>query len=106
MPYRQINSGAVRLHREATMKPTRRSFLQTTGAATLLGSGAFAFLKGLAPVSAADAKLDSKLVRLDDSIEPLVRLIEETPRNRLLEEVAARIKQGAGYREVLAALLL
>src|SRR5688572_687607 len=89
-----------------SLRSTRRSFLQTTGAATLLGSGAFAFLKGLGPVSAADARLDPKLVRLDDSIEPLVRLIEETPRNRLLEEVAGRIKKGASYREVLAALLL
>src|SRR5688572_25607165 len=89
-----------------SLRSTRRSFLQTTGAATLLGSGAFAFLKGLGPVSAAAARLDPKLVRLDDSIEPLVRLIEETPRNRLLEEVAGRIKKGASYREVLAALLL
>ena len=82
-----------------SIRSTRRSFLQTTGAATLLGSGAFAFLKGLAPVSAADARLDPKLVRLDDSIEPLVRLIEETPRNRLLEEVAGRIKKAQTLAE-------
>jgi hypothetical protein len=88
------------------MKPTRRSFLRSTGAATLFSSGAFAFLKGLGPVSAADANVDPKLVRLDDSIDPLVRVIEETARNRLLEEIASRIKKGTSYREVLAALLL
>ena len=32
--------------------------------------------------------------------------LEETPRERLLEEVAARIKRGLSYRELLAALLL
>jgi len=35
-----------------------------------------------------------------------VRLIEDTPREKLLEEVAARIKKGLSYREVLAGLLL
>src|SRR5207253_5056043 len=34
------------------------------------------------------------------------RLLEETPRDRLLEEVAARIKSGLSYRELLAGLLL
>jgi hypothetical protein len=90
------------------MQSSRRSFLTTTttGAAALLGLDAFGFLKGLAPVSAAEAKLDPKLVKLDDSIEPLVRLLEETPREKLLEEVAGRIRKGTTYREILAALLL
>jgi len=35
-----------------------------------------------------------------------VRLLEETPRERVLEEVAARLHRGLSYREVLAALLL
>ncbi len=35
-----------------------------------------------------------------------MRLLEETPRERLLEEVAARIKRGLSYGELLAALLL
>ncbi|MGI8782871.1 MAG: hypothetical protein ACR2L2_04365 [Acidobacteriota bacterium] len=35
-----------------------------------------------------------------------MRLLEETPRQRLLEEVAARIKRGLSYDELLAALLL
>ena len=56
--------------------------------------------------SAADAKLDPNLVRLDSGIEPLVRLLEDTPRDKLLEEVGARVKKGLAYRDVLAALLL
>jgi hypothetical protein len=87
--------------------PTRRRFLGTAATSgAFLGLGDLSFLAGLGPVSAADAKLDPKIVRLHPEIEPLVRLLEETPRNRLLEEVAARIKKGLTYREVLAALLL
>jgi hypothetical protein len=45
-------------------------------------------------------------VQLQSGIEPLVKLIEETPRGRLLEEVGSRVRNGLTYREVLAALLL
>jgi len=68
--------------------------------------GDLGFLKRLQPVSAAEAKSSGDIVRLQPEIEPLVRLLEETPRQRLLEEVAGRIRQGTSYREVLAALLL
>jgi hypothetical protein len=81
--------------------PDRRSFLQSSAAL-----GGLAFLADLPAVSAADAKADPNLVRLQPEIEPLVRLIEDTPREKLLEEVAARIKKGLAYREVLAGLLL
>ena len=85
----------------------RRTFLRTTtGAGALAALGDLSFLSQLRPVSAAEAKLDSRLVRFHPDIEPLVRLLEETPRERVLEEVAARIKRGTTYREILAALLL
>ena len=50
--------------------------------------------------------MPSQAVRFSAEIEPLVRLLEDTPRDRLLEEVASRIHRGLTYREVLAALLL
>ena len=50
--------------------------------------------------------MDPGIVRFDSAIEPLVRLFEDTPRAKLLEEVGARIRKGLGYRESLAALLL
>lgn len=85
----------------------RREFLQSAGVgAAALGLGDLAFLKNLPVLSAADVQVDPKLVRLHPEIEPLVRLLEETPRDRLLEEVAGRIKKGLTYREVLAALQL
>jgi hypothetical protein len=88
-------------------KKNRRGFIKAaaeTGA--VLGLANFGFLSNLLPVSAAEAKIDSKKVRYGDDIEPLVRLLEDTPRERVLEEVAARIKKGLTYREIVAAILL
>jgi hypothetical protein len=82
--------------------PDRREFLS----ASALGAGSFAFLKNLPAVSAADAKPDPDLVRLDSGIEPLVRVLEDTPRDKLLEEMGSRVKKGLAYRDVVAALLL
>lgn len=85
----------------------RRQFLQTAALGSAIGAAAeLGFLDALPRVSAGEAQLDRGLVPLSAEIEPFVRLIEETPRNRLLEEVAQRIRGGASYRQVLAALLL
>ena len=83
--------------------PTRREFLVS---ATAGGLGGLSFLNQLPTVSAAEAKLDTKIVELRPEVEPIVRLIEKTPRGELLELVADRIRKGLGYRELLAALLL
>ena len=83
----------------------RRSFLRT-GAGARVGCRDLAFLSRLVAVSAADARVDPAVVRFDPAIEPLVRLLEQTPRERLFEEVGARIKKGLTYKETLAALLL
>jgi len=85
----------------------RRTFLKTAaGVSALTSLGDLGFLSQLQPVSAAEAKLKPDMVRLHPEIEPLVRLLEDTPRERVLEEVASKIKHGTTYREVLAALLL
>ena len=85
----------------------RRSFLRTAvTTSALISLGDLAFLSRLPRVSAAEATLDTKFVQFRPEIEPLVRLLEDTPRDRLLEEVAARIKRGTTYREILTALLL
>ena len=72
----------------------------------LLGTAGLEFLSRLPAVSAAEAKLDHTMVRFLPEIEPLVRLLEDTPRESLLEEVGSRIKKGTTYREVLTAVLL
>ena len=92
------------------MKPSsgRRGFLKTTA----LGSAAISLadlgiLSTLPAVSAAEAAPDPDIVRFHPEMEPVVRLIEDTPRKQLLEEVAMRINSGKlRYQEVLAALLL
>jgi hypothetical protein len=85
----------------------RRSFLKTAATAgALAGLGDLKFISLLPRVSAADAKLNPGAVRFTSELEPLVRLLEDTPRERLLEEVGARVKRGTPYRDVLAALLL
>ena len=85
----------------------RRSFLRVTGALGALATvGDLRFLGRLPSVSAAEAALDPKIVRFVPEIEPLVRLLEDTPRERVLEEVAARVRKGVPYRDVLAALQL
>ena len=94
------------------LSPTRRTFLRSVvaGAATAggatFGLGDLGFLGRLRPVSAEESHLDPRAVRLHPEIEPIVRLLEVTPRERLLEEVAGRIRRGLSYQELLAALLL
>lgn len=82
----------------------RRGFL---GVSTAAGALAFSdFLGRLPRVSAEEAAGTSGLVRFPEPIEPLVRLIENTERERLLEQIGGRIQQGTSYQEVLGALLL
>lgn len=90
-----------------TTNANRRGFLgrsATVGA--LVGASELSFLGSLGSVSAADAKLSKNAVRMRPEIEPIVRLLEDTSRSRVLEEVANRIKEGLSYRDTLAALLL
>lgn len=90
-----------------SQQTSRRGFLNSgLGTAALAGLGELGFLKQLSPVSAQETQLAPEHVRLRPEIEPLVRLIDETPRNRLLEVIAARIRQGLSYQELLAGLLL
>jgi hypothetical protein len=86
---------------------TRRDFVANTAkAGALAGLGDFAFLRNLAPVSAADAKVLPTKVQVEPDIEPLVRLVEDTDREDLLEVVAGRIRRGTSYRQLLTALFL
>src|SRR5215467_10989046 len=39
-------------------------------------------------------------------MEPLVRFIEDTPRDRLIEEAARRVRAGTPYQQLLAAVML
>jgi hypothetical protein len=87
--------------------PTRRQFVRnslTAGAA--VGLADFAFLRDLPAVSADEVKKIRSKVRLNPDIEPLVGLIEDTPREKLFNAVVEKMRTGTGYQELLAALLL
>lgn len=88
---------------------SRRRFLAATASAAggaMAGFGDFGFLASLPRVSADDVKPAPGTVQFKPEIEPLVRLLEDSPRNKVIEKVADRIRRGTSYREVLTALLL
>src|SRR5437667_11995423 len=94
-----------RLHMFSAL--TRRDFVaNTVKVGALAGLGDFAFLRNLSPVSAADAKVLPAKAQVSPDIEPLVRLIEDTDREELLEVVAGRMRRGTSYQQLLTALFL
>ncbi|MGB7343858.1 MAG: hypothetical protein WBD20_06580 [Pirellulaceae bacterium] len=85
----------------------RRAFLKTASAAGIvLSLHELGFLGRLPLVTAAETKLPADAVRFSTDIEPLVRLLEETPRDRVIGTFAEKIQSGTSYRDILAALLL
>ncbi len=87
----------------------RRRFV--VGSSVLAGgvtSGCLAIpgLEGLPHVGASEVGLDENTVRFRPEIEPLVRLIEDSPREQVIDKVLAEIKSGRSYRELLAAMFL
>ncbi len=75
---------------------SRRQFIQKT----LSLSGALCL-----PLRAF-AQEQPLVVRFRSEIEPLVRVLEDTPREGLLEDIGLRVRQGLDDRLLLAALLL
>jgi hypothetical protein len=85
----------------------RRHFIQTASALGLsAGLGPWERLRLITPLTAAEATVDPKIVRFRPEIEPVVRWIEDTPRERILEEAVTRLREGLSYRELLAGLFL
>lgn len=80
----------------------RRRFL----AATAGGLGLSSLLQALGPLSADEVRIEQGIAGFATDIEPLVRFLEETPRDSIIEQTARRVKDGLSYRELLAALLL
>lgn len=80
--------------------PTRREFLTATAALT----GGLAASDKLLAISETEAP--AELVKLTADIEPLVRLIEETPREKCFEMMAQHLRCDLPYRTFVAALYL
>jgi hypothetical protein len=82
---------------------TRRHFLQASAA---MGLGPWAALVPFGPATAQEAQVTPNLVRFSPDIEPIVRLIEETPRDKCVAAVIEQLRKGLPYRNLLAALYL
>src|SRR5262249_50194021 len=97
--------GARRPRRPLMFSPlTRRRFVAgTVGAGALASLGDFSFLGGLPALGAAATP---RTVTLSPDVEPLARLIEDTPRKSLLEKVAAEVRKGTSYQQLLSAVFL
>jgi hypothetical protein len=86
---------------------SRRDFVRASiGAGALAGVGSFAFLNRLPPAEAAQEQAGRRLAPVSEDLDPLVRMIEETPRERILQAAAERIQAGTGYQDLLAGVML
>src|SRR4051812_27627756 len=85
----------------------RRQFLQSASALGLgMGLGSWEVLRGVTPARGADMKVGPDAVRFRPEIEPVVRWIEETPREQAMEVAIAKLKEGLSYRDLLSGLFL
>lgn len=83
---------------------SRRAFLNhSVQAGALAGLGHFAFLDRLPALSAADV---ASVTPLGLDIEPFVRLIEDSPREKLIELITDKVRQGTSYQQLLTGLML
>jgi hypothetical protein len=85
----------------------RRTFLG--GLAPVAGAAALTDLSFLAPLShaaASSTSLDSDLVHFGPDLEPLVKLIEDTPLDRCVPVFVKQLESGLSYERFLAALFL
>ena len=84
----------------------RRRFLQSTALGLGASLGDWPLLSTITPLSAAAMAVDPDVVRFRPEIEPVVRWIEETPRERIIEVAVDHLKKGLSYRNLMAGLFL
>ena len=85
---------------------TRRHFLTAATSGGLLGLGDLSDFAHLARAEPPKGKGLPWLLRYDAEIEPLVRLVEETPREKCVEVMAEQLRGGLTYRRFMAAVFL
>lgn len=85
----------------------RREFLQAASALGLgAGLGGLDLLGAVTPSRAAEMVVGPDAARFRPEIEPVVRWIEETPRDRVFEVALDQLKGGLSYRDLMAGLFL
>ncbi len=85
----------------------RRQFLQSASALGLgAGLGGLSSLATITPARGAALVVGPDSVRFRPEIEPVVRWIEQTPRDQALETAISHLKAGLSYRDLLSGLFL
>jgi hypothetical protein len=84
----------------------RRFVTRSLQAGAIAALGDFGFLNGLPTLAADNDKSVRHLVPLHAEMEPLVRLIEDTPREKLMERIVAEVRKGTSYEQLLSAVFL
>lgn len=84
----------------------RREFLRGLGGTLVASGSAWQALQALSPARAEDATVTPNIVQFRPEIEDLVRWIEQTPRERILDEAIEKLQHGLPYRQLMGGLFL
>jgi hypothetical protein len=85
----------------------RRGFLKSASALGLgAGLGGGSALMAITPARGEDLVVGPDAVRFRPEIEPVVRWIEETPRERAFDVAVEKLRAGLSYRDLMAGLFL
>lgn len=85
------------------MRHSRRRFVQQASGIAALGLADWFSTRAVADGENPPA---SEGIRFSEELEPLVRLIEEVPREECAEKLAEKLKGGLSYRRLLSAAFL
>ncbi len=88
------------------MKYRRREFLGKIAGAGLLGVLPGGHTLVASNAAAKEAKSPPGVVQFSAELEPLVRLIERTPREKCFEMIVDQLRRGVSYRQFVASLFL
>ena len=92
----------ISVNKGRTMHTTRSRFLKTMAGTASLGLADVTSLGGLGAFAEAESAPVPEKVRFGPDIEPIVRLIEETPRGQCVAALIEQLQQGLPYRRFLA----
>ena len=87
-------------------KIIRRDFLRDLGGRVMAGSVAWNSLNLLAPASADELKVTPDIVQFRPEMESIVKWIEQTPREQILQKGVEHLKSGLSYRQLVGGLFL
>ena len=84
----------------------RRDFLWSIGGSLAGSASALSRLGAMVPALAGEEPVTPDMVRFGPDMEPVVRWIESTPRERILEAAVDALRSGLSYRRFLGGLFL